>query len=346
MKTLQLGVIAAGLLSGIQGSAAVQISSPSNGAIVPSPVQLVASSQGRNTVSSMTVYANGVLVAKEMSVTSIDTSINLNPGSYTIEVLTQYRNHTSASATSNITVSGTSSSNAPLANQIYADMTGSNEGTPHGVPSSYDFYYGPVIGEGNNIAPNKAIEWWGSLYVGPNGNPATNTLVNIRSCSLYWLSSSTGRWTAVSLSPSQIDSDFFSEDWTIDYGTSVPMRIESDGSFSISTVAGKVAHFYAPYPRIPVNNSDLGGVVALLEARLILNNASGPDDRSRASFLLDTGADPYPATTGPGIENNPNIGLGKFKYVTTSWRSFAMTTMTLTQLESNPPPVNLNGIQP
>ena len=225
-------------------------------------------------------------------------------------------------------------------------MTGTNEGTPHGVPSSYHFHNGPVIGKGNNIAPNKAIEWWGGLYVGPDGNPATNTRVNIRNCSLYWLSASTGKWTAVHLTPSQIDSDYFSEDWRIDYGTSVPMRIESDGSFSIATVVGKVAHFYAPYPRIPVNDSDLAGVVALLEARLILNNASGTDDRSIASFLLDTGADPYPAVTGPGIENNPNIGLGKFKYVTTSWRSFAMTTLTRSQLQSNPPPVNLDGIAP
>ena len=335
-----------GLLLSVASSAAVQISSPSNGAVVSSPVQIVASSEARHTVLTMAVYANGNLVTQEMGATSIDMSVNLSPGSYTIEVLTQYRNHTSASATSNITVSGTNFTNASVASQIAADMTGSNEGSPHGLPSSYDFYHGPVIEEGNNIAPNTAIEWWGSLYVGPNGNPATNTLVNIRACALYWLNASTGKWTAVNLPPAQIGSDFFSEDWTIDYGTSVPMRIESDGSFSISTVTGKVAHFYAPYPRIPVNHSDIAGVVALLEARLVLNNTNGPDDRSTASFLLDTGADPYPATTGPGIESNPSIGLGKFKYVTTSWRSFAMTTMTQIQLQNNPPPVNLNGVLP
>jgi Bacterial Ig domain len=350
LKTLLLGLMMVGFLPSVSGATGVQISSPADQAVVSSPVQLVASSQGRTTVSSISVYANGVLVAQERGTSSIDTAIDLSPGSYAIEVLTQYRNHTSASATSNITVSGSgsggTSTNSSVASQIAGDMTGGNEGSPHGVPSSYDFYYGPWVGEGNNIAPNTAIEWWGGLYVGPNGNPATNTLVNIRACALYWLSASTGKWTAVNFTPQQIDSDFYSEDWTVDYGTSVPMRIESDGSFSISTVAGKVAHFYAPYPRIPVNNSDLGGVVAILEARLILNNANGTDDRSIASFLLDTGADPYPSTTGPGIENNPNIGLGKFKYVTTNWRSFAMTTMTQSQLQNNPPPVNLNGVLP
>lgn len=334
------------LLSTTQGLAAVQISSPSNGAVVSSPVQLVASSEGKNTVSSIDVYANGVLVTQEMGATSIDTAIDLSPGTYTLEVLTQYRNHTSATATANITVSGTSASNAGLAAQIAGDMTGSNEGAPHGVPSSYDFYYGPVIGEGNNIAPNTAVEWWGALYVGPNGNPATNTWVNIRACALYWLNSSTGKWTAYTFTPADISSDYFSENFQTDYDTSVPMRLESDGSFSIYTVAGKVAHFYAPYPRIPVSNSQIGGFVAIMEARLILDNASGTNDMATASYLLDSGADPYPSTTGPGIENNPNIGMGKFKYVTTSWRSFAMTTMTLTQLQNNPPPVNLNGVLP
>jgi hypothetical protein len=237
-------------------------------------------------------------------------------------------------------------SNPALMAQIANDMIGANEAHPHGVPPSYDFYSGPTIGEGNHISPNTAVEWWGGLYIGPKGNPATNTLVNIRKCALYWLRASTSKWTAVNLSASQIDSDYYSEDWTLDYGTSVPMRIESDGSFSFSTVSGKVAHFYAPYPRIPVDNTDLAGVVAICEARLILKNASGPDDRSIASFLLAVGADPYPASTGPGIENNPNIGSGKVKYVQVAWRSFAMTTMTLAQLTANPPPVDLTGILP
>jgi hypothetical protein len=34
------------------------------------------------------------------------------------------------------------------------------------------------------------------------------------------------------------------------------------------------------------------------------------------------------------------------KYVRDNWRSFAMTTLTLSQLQSNPPPINLSGILP
>lgn len=273
-------------------------------------------------------------------------------GSHTLQAVAEYsRGQSNKTAVIKFSVpsqstggSGGGAGSPNVAQQIYNDMTGSDEGYPHGVPPSWDF--GPSLGEGDNISPNDAIEWWGALYVGPNGNQSKNTLVNVRACALYWLNASTGTWTTVLLPYSQIGSGFYSEDFSTDYDTSVPIRLEADGSFSFQTTAGKVAHFYAPWPRITVNPKELGGVVAIFEARLVLNNASGIDDRSAASFVIDVGADPYPSTTGPGIENNSNIGMGKFKYVTSSWRSFAMTTMPLAQLQSNPPPIDLTGILP
>jgi hypothetical protein len=182
--------------------------------------------------------------------------------------------------------------------------------------------------------------------VGPNGNPATNTLVNVKNCAVYILSKSTGAWQTISLSASDISGGYYSPTFSVDYGTAVPMRVESDGSFSFGTTAGEVAHFYGPWPRIADTASDFGGMVTTCDARLILDNASGVDDRAIASFLLDTGADPYPTTTGPGIENNPNIGMGKFKYVQIDWRSFSMTTLSEAELASNPPPVFFTGISP
>jgi len=244
---------------------------------------------------------------------------------------------------------GSSSGSTPsssAAAQIAADMQGSNEGHPDGVPASYDWGNRPVIGLGNNFAPQAALEWWGGLFTGPSGNPATNTLVNVRSVSLYVLSKSTCIWHGYSFPYSQISSGTYSADFVSDYGTSVAMRQETDGSFSFSVSAGQVSHFYAPYPRVSVNPNDIGGIVALMEARLILKNANGADDRSVASYLLGSGVDPYPSTTGPGIENNQSVGNGKLKYVEDNWRSFAMTTLTQSQLASNPPPVNLTDILP
>jgi hypothetical protein len=64
---------------------------------------------------------------------------------------------------------------------------------------------------------------------------------------------------------------------------------------------------------------------------------------------MSSGADYYPALTGgwPGSADfNPGVAAGKMKYVKTIWRSFAMSTVSQSQLESNPPPVNLTGIAP
>ncbi len=315
-----------------------------------SPFQLTATDQSFRQ-SSISVYANGTLVSHNNGQASISTSLTLKPGSYSIEVVAESYRGRSSSATVKITVAGQGAPTGPApsssaAAQIANDMQGSNEGHPDGVPASYDWGNGPVIGLGNNFAPQAALEWWGGLFTGPSGNPASNTLVNVRNVSLYILSKSTGIWTGYSFPFSQISSDIYSADFTADYGTSVDMRQEPDGSFSFSVAAGQVAHFYAPYPRISVNPNDVGGIVALMEARLILKDSNGSDDRSEASYLLGSGTDPYPDTTGGGIENNESVGNGKLKYVGESWRSFAMTTLSKTQLASHPPPLNLTGVLP
>ncbi len=123
------------------------------------------------------------------------------------------------------------------------------------------------------------------------------------------------------------------------------IRNESDGTISVTAGNGYNFHFY-PSNRGAIDPTDIGGVVAIFQARLIVANPALADDRVLAQYLCSAGADYYPSTTGPGIQNNPSVGNGKMKYVTSVWRSFAMTTLTQSQLESNPPPVDLTGILP
>jgi len=234
---------------------------------------------------------------------------------------------------------GTGSSDALT--RIANDM-GVNEGHPHGVPPTYDFYSGSFIGMGNDPAGNAAIEFWGDLYIDAGGNPATNTLVNIRNCQIWWKRASTGAWTLGVLT-NTVEIGRYAEDFSSFIALLTP-RTETDGSLSFKTVSGEVAHFYAPFPRIPIDPADMGGIVSVCEARLIVDNSGLADDRSSAKFLLGAGGDYYPATTGPGITGNPGIGGGKFKYVTSDWNSFAFTTLSLTELSTDPtPPIDLSG---
>jgi hypothetical protein len=331
------------------------ISSPSNGATVSSPIQLTASSSGQPPVS-MSVYVNNAAVLQEQSVSSIGTALSLAPGTYTIRVQAQYR-RSSSTASVSITVPSSPVNTPPpppppppssVAAQIANDMTGSNEGFPHGVPLSWDWANGPVMGDGNTPPSGwKAATAWGIVYVASQGNPATNTRVNIRNVQFYLLQKSTQRWLLLQ-NTSTPDGAAYLEDYSGDISKPADVRTEADGTISVAAGGGYNFHFY-PQDRASINPSDIGGVVSVFQARLIVGNAALQDDRSSAQYLAGSGADYWPDLVNgmpAGQTVEPAIGGGKMKYVQIKWRSFAMTTMTLAQLQANPPPINLSGILP
>ena len=174
MKLSPLLIVVAYLSSTMQASADVTINSPSNGSTVSSLFQLNATSQGWSRPISMLVYANNTLVFQNQGQSPINTPLTLSAGTYSIVVLAQYSRAQPSSTAIEITVASSATSPS-VASQIAADMQGSNEGNPDGVPLSYDWAGGPVLGVGNNFAPQAALEWWGGLFTGPTGNPATNT---------------------------------------------------------------------------------------------------------------------------------------------------------------------------
>ncbi len=234
-----------------------------------------------------------------------------------------------------------------VADQIFADMQGLNEAHPQGVPLSWAWAKGPAITMGNNPDGDKAITSWGVLYVAASGNPATNTRVNIRDMQTLVLQRSTLRWL-LAQSTSDPNGAAYLDDFAGNSNKPTDIRHESDGTISATAGDGYNFHFY-PYSRGQINPNDVAGIVVVVQARLILGDPTGLDDRSSARYLLGSGADYYPNLTGSWYGNtsyNPGVGNGKMKIVKIDWRSLTMTTCTKAQLESNPPPVDLSGILP
>ena len=64
--------------------------------------------------------------------------------------------------------------------EIISDMTEPHEGRPHGVPSNYDWALKPRRGAETPPETWNAAIAWGQLYEWIEGNPATNTRVQIR----------------------------------------------------------------------------------------------------------------------------------------------------------------------
>ena len=205
---------------------------------------------------------------------------------------------------------------------------------------------GSFIGMGNNPRGWRAATSWGVVYQAAEGDPSTNTRVNIRKVQLYFLSKTSGKWSRLQNTNTPEGSAYF-ENFSGQHNEPADVRREPDGTISVRLRKGFNYHFF-PAPRASIDPRDVGGVLALVQARLVLDDPAGPDDRDSARVLAGAGADYYPHLTGGWGSGsaNPSVGGGKMKYVKRSWRFFAFTTLSAGQLRENPPPVQLEGVSP
>lgn len=224
---------------------------------------------------------------------------------------------------------------------VIADMTGPHEARPRGVPDNQGWATTPRVGMGNNPGNWRAMIAWGQLYEPVAGNPATNTRVQIRDLKAYYLSRSDNRWHLWQASR-RVEGAAYVEDFAEDKNIPANLRTEPDGSVSVVPAgAGYNFHFWNP-GRTPIDSNDIVGVFTTVQARLVVDDPDQPDDRVQARLILSVGAD-YWATMEAEWNywtTNADIGIGKFKWVTTQWQPFNMHTMTPEELRENPPPLN------
>ena len=226
---------------------------------------------------------------------------------------------------------------------IIQDMTLTHEGLPHGVPESYDWFQGPI--SHTQSVPDRfhAMVAWGQVYEDRCENPASNTRVQIRDIRAYMQSKKDHQWHLLQESQ-QVDGAAYLESFVPPINKPGDIRYESDGSISVKAGGGFNFHFYTP-SRAEIDPSDVAWIFTTVQARLVVDDLSLPDDRSQARYLLNMGGDLWRNTTVDydTEENSPAIGMGRFKYVTTGWQSFNMLYMEggldANLLGENPPPI-------
>lgn len=227
-----------------------------------------------------------------------------------------------------------------IGQQITADMTGTNQGNPYGVPSSYDWYSTWYIQNGNNATGYNAMTAWGIIYPNLTNFEPANTRVNIANMQTYVLSTSTHLWTRLQLT-SAPSGAAYTDSFVGDVNQPWDVRTETDGTISVtcggpnSIYNGYNCHFY-PTNRGAITPSDIGGIFTTMQLRLIMANPSNPDDRATSTYLGSCGADYWQQLTSG---NNTAVGGGILKYITNNWQQFTMTTLTAAQINSNPPPL-------
>ncbi len=227
----------------------------------------------------------------------------------------------------------------PISTIIY-DMTPPHEGMPHGVSTSVNWASGPIVDTERNVQDYKAMTAWGQLYEDSTGNPATNSRVQIKNIKAYMLSKRDGKWHLLQ-SSKKVDGAAYREDFAGDVNKPADIRYEPDGSVSVKAGQGYNFHFWPATGRASINPEDVAGLFMTVQARLITDNPQQPDDRSKARYLLGMGGDYWLSMTAQWDNWNTNggVGVGKLKYVTTSWQAFNMTTLSPDEIRRNPPPI-------
>ena len=223
--------------------------------------------------------------------------------------------------------------------EIIGDMTLPHEGLPHGVPSSFDWYSKPRKG-----APEPGPGWtaaiaWGQVYEWAGGNPATNTRIQIKDLAMYYLSKKDNKWHLLQSSV-RVSGANYVENFAGDVNKPANIRIEKDGSISTTCGGGYNFHFWPNTGRITIPVNDVAGCFVTVKARLIVNDATKPDDRDKAKYMMSVGGDWWLSLTAPwdNWKTNWDIGIGRFRFIKSEWKSFNMYSVPNDTIRKNPPP--------
>lgn len=174
--------------------------------------------------------------------------------------------------------------------------------------------------------PYSKPEWcyllnsWLQVYEA-EGNTATNTRVQFRNLKIYMLSESTRKWTLL-----KSDAAPYTDTWKypFDFAADKGTRVESSGGLSFKAKYPQFAHGYGSQNTIVPQ--DVRAVFVSMETRLILENASGTDDRGSARYLVNVGADYWPNAQAVNTTWSyaPGVGQGRFILATPDWRKATM----------------------
>jgi hypothetical protein len=200
-----------------------------------------------------------------------------------------------------------------------------------------------------------AITSWGQIYADSSDTRPANVRVELRNMETYVWSNSRNSWTRVQ-AETQVDGAHYVEDFTGNSSISSDLRAEPDGGTSTVMVSGHNFHFWPTGQRGNLADPvDIGAVYTTVQARLIVDDPNGPDNRSQARYLANTGGDWWRTPTAPYGDgtNNPGIGQSRFTYLTSDFAAIDFYTggpvatapgsWTESQLRGSNPPVNAMG---
>ena len=130
---------------------------------------------------------------------------------------------------------------------LISDMQGPHEARPRGVPDNQEWAFNPRIAMGNDPGDWQAMITWGQFYEPVEGNPATNTRVQIRDIKAYYLSKTDNEWHLWQESE-VVEGAAYVEDFAGDESIPADIRTEEEGVSVAPAGEGYNFHFWTPFP--------------------------------------------------------------------------------------------------
>ena len=143
----------------------------------------------------------------------------------------------------------------------------------------------------------------------------------------------------------RVDGAAYVEDFQGDVNRPANIRMEEDGSISVTAGEGYNFHFWPREGRINFPRGDVKGIYTTVRARLILDDPEGEDDRNTARYVMGVGGDWWESLSAvwDNWTTNWDMGIGRFRFVTEEWKSFNMISLPPDSIRKYPPPFHTEG---
>ncbi len=208
---------------------------------------------------------------------------------------------------------------------LNTDLTKRHEGVPVGVPSSYDWYARPRIHAGNSPGGFSALTGWGHVFWRDGAND-DGLGVQIRSFITLLCHGHTRKWTLIQRG--KIAGAQFKANYAENFATR-PLKFENlDGVATVTFKRGTAFHFWPACGRSELPAGPTCGVVALVEARLLVPEASAGKKNKDSPYLIGLGADYWKdrSVQWDHYRTNKSVAVGRLRGLAGSWTWYGIST--------------------
>lgn len=213
-----------------------------------------------------------------------------------------------------------------------------SEGLPAGVPISWSWVAGAT--STRTTPPSVAYthaNYWGAVFRGAANSTPSNTQLEIRRCTMWFLRPGAAEWSQTGASP-LLGGATFSPSYA-GGGPDPLVRAAQPGGLDVVPAPGYIFHFWQDNGYQPLDGA-VQEIVSNCQARSSLRSATASDDRASADYLIHMGAD-FRNPADPSCQNDqyicPSWGVGRLERVTTAWRNHTFHSLIRADLDAGVP---------